>query len=55
MMLGNPLPIWGKLTDSRNRYGLWERPQIEGKLTKSRCYPRWLGRFSKNNQEANVL
>lgn len=34
MMLSNPLLILGKLSNPRNGYGLWERPEIERETQK---------------------
>ena len=42
MMLGNPLLIWEKLTNPRNKYRLWERPKTERELKKPKGYPKWI-------------
>ena len=38
IMMGNPLLIWGKPTNSGNGHGLWERLEAKTELKKQKGY-----------------
>lgn len=55
MMVGNPLLIWGQLTNPKNVYGLCKRPETEKELRKPKDYPIWLQSIQNSNPEAKVV
>ena len=54
-MLSNPLMIWGKMTNPRFGYGLFERLKTERALKNSKAFTIGCKGSDQSNLEANVV